>query len=458
MNHPRPAPFNILTTLYEDAPMATIWCEEASISAWLEVEGALAEAQAEFGLIPDAEAAMIKAACRVEHIDRARLWREARNVGYPILPLVRQISQRLPAGSNGRVHFGATTQDIMDTGIALQLRATCERLEQLLVSFGDALQQLVLVHGEQVMAGRTHGQHAVPTTLGAKMAVFLDEITHQLRGLRGAGRDLSCVSLYGAAGTSAALGDRAPEVRAALARRLGLANCEVPWHVSRGRIAHFGSTLATIAAVCARFAREVIDLSRTEIAELREQSGHHRGASSTMPQKANPISSESVVGFAITATSSATSLFRAVEAGHERSAGEWQIEWVALPTISVMTASAVALCVDIAVNLQVDPEAMEANLGADGGLIMSEAVMMRLAGVLGREKAHDVVYAAATRARRSRLSLLECLSGELPPGLVDTIGPISANEYLGGTGRICDAANLAWIAVRDEAEQRKELV
>jgi len=433
--------------------MAAIWSERATIEGWLRTEAALALAQSDAGVLDAADAAAIAEGCSVDRVDRDLLWREARNVGYPILPLVRQIAAALPEGPNGRVHYGATTQDIMDTTLSMQLGASCDRACELLTLLGDALSELVREHASTVMAGRTHAQQAVPTTFGAKMAVYLDEVRRQLEVMRALSIDVRVVSLFGAGGTSAALGDRSLLVRAALARRLGLADTHVPWHVARGRVTGAGLSLAVVAAMCARFAREVVDLSRTEIAEVKERDGHHRGASSTMPHKINPIASESVVGLAVSASGAAASLLRSMEAGHERAAGEWQIEWVAFPSVCVLTGTALALTVETAASLQVRPEAMARNLGAESGLIMSEAFMMRLAPSVGRERAHDLVYAAATQSRRTGESLRDALGTLIPPELAgaDLREP---RDYLGEAERMCSATVQAWERVSSPHETR----
>ena len=445
-----PNGFRLLSTLYSDEPMLTLWSEEETVGRWLQVEAALAQAQAECGLIEASDADAISAACQPDVIDLHTLWKSARTVGYPILPLVRQIAQALPEGPDGRVHYGATTQDIMDTALALQLVASCNRLIELTLGFGDALAALTRGHAGTVMAARTHAQQAVPTTFGAKTAVFLGEVTRELDELQRVRDVVGVVSLFGAGGTNAAMGPHAARVREALAARLGLADSEVPWHVARDRVARFGQTCSLLAATCVRFAREVIDLSRTEIAEVREQSGHHRGASSTMPQKTNPIASESVVGFGVAASANAGLLVRAMESGHERSAGEWQIEWLAVPQVAEYTAAAVSLSTDSAATLQVFPDAMRHNMNRDGGLLMSEALMMRLAPVMGREKAHDVVYAAALHARASGEDLVRVCARELPEDLRAAIGTLSldAGDYVGEAGDIAAAALARWAAVQ----------
>jgi 3-carboxy-cis,cis-muconate cycloisomerase len=444
--------FRLLSALYHDEPTVSIWSPEHTVATWLRVESALAQAQAEVGLLSREDADTIEAACRPELIDVDRLWEGARTVGYPILPLVRQIAAHLPEGPDGRVHYGATTQDIMDTTLAVQLVGCCDRLIELAVSFGDALAALTRDHAGSVMAARTHAQQAVPTTLGAKTAVFLDEVGRELAELRRTRSDVAVVSLFGAGGTNAAMGEDAARVRAALARRLGLADTGVPWHVARDRVARFGQTCSLLAATCVRFAREVVDLSRTEIGEVGEEGGHHRGASSTMPQKANPIYSEAVIGYGVAASATSTLLIRGMEAGHERSAGEWQVEWLAVPQVAEYTAAAVRLAGGTAGSLRVFPERMRANVELDGGLLMSEALMMRLAPALGRERAHDLVYAAAARTRSEGGDLVSACVRELPDEVREDLGRLLLDPagYLGEATTVAARALREWESVRGQ--------
>ncbi|XVQ87819.1 class-II fumarase/aspartase family protein [Microbispora siamensis] len=438
--------FKLLPELFGDAEMATIFSAERTVLAWLRVEAALAQAQADAGVITAADAEAITGACVLDNVDVERLWREAVNVGYPILPLVRMIAAALPEGPNGRVHYGATTQDIMDSGVALQMGEALDRLAALLGAFGDTLARMVEEHAGTVIAARTHAQQAVPTTFGAKLAVLLAELTRQRERVRAAGRRVRVVSLFGAGGTSAAMGEQAAQVRKGMAVRLGLAAADVPWHVARDGIAEFGVTCASVAATAARFAREVVDLSRTEVGEVREAGGHHRGASSTMPQKANPIGCEAVIGMSATAGALSSALFRAMEAGHERAAGEWQIEWYAVPLLAELAAGALATAAEVAEGLRVFPDAMRANLDAEGGLIMAEAYMMRLAPALGRERAHDLVYQAAHEARARRGALADTLREVAGPDDLATLGalPLPPESYVGDAEAVCVAALAGW--------------
>lgn len=446
---PPPAPFNLLQQLYSDPVMELIFSEEQTINGWLQAEAALAAAQADVGVLTQAHAAAIGAAACLDNVDRQRLWAEAANVGYPILPLVRMIDAAIAEDLRGYVHYGATTQDIMDTGLALQMCAAADRLGQMIENVADALAEQVQRHRDTVMAGRTHAQQAVPTTFGAKMAIFLSEFDRHRERLAQLRPRICVVSLFGAGGTSAALGAQAAEVRAGMAERLGLADPIVPWHVARDGIAEFGLLCALFAATSARLAREVIDLSRTELGEVRERDGHHRGASSAMPQKANPISSEAIVGLSVSASALSAGLFRAMEAGHERAAGEWQAEWFILPSLARLAAAALAQATDVVLGLRVFPEAMRSNLNAEHGLVMAEAYLVALAPELGRERAHDVVYAAAQASREQDLPLEVCLASRLPTATMarlDAALPLLPEQYLGATGAVCDQAVEHWRA------------
>lgn len=444
---PLSAPFDLLRELYADMQMIELFSEEAAIESWMRVEAALAQAQAGLGIIDHDRAAAIAEVCASPgNIDAQALWADARNVGYPILGLVRQIDVALPEHLRGSVHFGATTQDIMDSGMALQLDAAMRLAERRLCELGDALADLAQHEALTVMPARTHGQQAVPTTLGAKLGVYVDEVRRHRIRLLACRDDVRRISAFGAGGNSAALGDQASEIRSRMAKSLGLVDATVPWHVARDALVHLVSVLVGASTTAARLAREVIDLARTEIGELSEAVGHHRGASSTMPQKANPITSEAIIGFAIAARTGVAGLSRAAEAGHERSAGEWQVEWVLLPATVVDVSSALRLAHQLVTTMGVDRDRMRQNLHADSGLIMSEAAMMALAPHLGRENAHDTVYALARQARDKDTSFSVVVEAwlrtrpDLPP--VDVPTDIRAT---GQAADVCRAAVAQWV-------------
>ncbi len=445
--------FDLLARIGGDDVMRRVLSEDATIRSWLDVEAALGRGLAAVGIIDGPTGDRIASACVLESIDRDRLWDEAANVGYPILPLVTMICERLPVEDAVYVHYGATTQDIMDSGLVLQVREALRRLDDLVGEIGDALASLVEEHRGSVMAARTHAMQAVPTTFGAKLAVFLDTFARHRARLAAASAEIEVVSLFGAGGTSAALGAQAPAVREAVAADLGLDDCGVPWHVARDRVLLVGQEAAAVAATCVRLGREVIDLARLEIGEVGEADGMLRGASSTMPQKANPISSELVVGFGAWAGAASAGLLRAVEAGHERAAGEWQVEWAALPATLAATAGALANARDLVVGLRVFPERMVQNLEVDGGRLMSEAYMIVLTPHLGRGPAHDLVYNAVRRSREHDVPLREAVRQTLTPEVWRDVEPVLPwpQGYLGTASAICDEALRHWKESGDPA-------
>ena len=331
-------PFLPLVGVFGDPETGELLSERAAIDAWLDVECALAAAQASLGLVPVDAAEQVQAQARKARIDPAAIHEGMRLIGYPIVPLLGELGHDAPPAVAATIHWGATTQDIMDSGLAVVLRRALTRIEVLIIEVGDAAARHAERHRGTAMVGRTHAQPAVPTTFGAKAAVWLAEFARHCDRLRAARERAAVVSLFGAGGTSAALGPQSREIRRLVADRLGLAAVDVPWHTARDNVAEVGFVLAAISATCGKIAREVIDLSRPEIGELRERGGDHRGASSTMPQKANPISSEVVVGMSSLAAQQVPALLAAMQAGHERAAGEWQIEWDALPTVVALAA------------------------------------------------------------------------------------------------------------------------
>ncbi len=441
-------PFSLLTHLAGDPVQLELFSPDACLQSWLAAERALALAQSELGIIDPADAVAISAAARLDNIDRDELWTSAKNVGYPILGLVRQISRLLPEGPNGRVHYGATTQDIMDTGLALQVQRSLYELDTRLARLGETLARQCEANARTVMPARTHAQQAVPTTLGATLASLLAQFARHRERLNQALPRIASVSMFGAGGTSAAYGARSAQLRERVARQLGLHLTNVPWHVARDGLAEYGWLCVIITATCARLARNIVDLSRTEIGEVFEPFNSHRGASSTMPQKVNPISSEVIIGLSGTAGALASSLARIQEAGHERAAGEWQIEWQVIPQLGVLAGSALVEAQVIIEGLRIDAERMSRNLELDGGLIMAEAQMIHLAQTLGRETADDLVYEAARRARSEHRLLQDTLPQVLTEhGVAHQVPPpIRASDYLGEAEGIVAEAVRLWNA------------
>jgi len=432
---------------FGDEEIAQLFSERSMVGAWLAVERALAATQAELGVIPPEALAAIEAVAVPETIDLRQLRARTLVVGYPILPLLEQVGERSPTAAR-YVHWGATTQDIMDTGLALLGARALDRVDALAHALGEEIARKADGHRTTLMPGRTHAQPAVPITFGGKLAVFLAELGRHRERLRAARGRLAVVQLFGAAGTAAALGAQSRAVRHGVAERLGLGAVDVPWHVARDSLAETGLMLAATAGTCGRLAKEVIELSRPELGEVREEGGHLRGASSTMPQKANPIASEAVVGFSLLAAAQSGALLAALQGGHERAAGEWQAEWDSLPLVVAATAGALAASLKLIEGLRVFPERMRRNLGDEGGLLMAEAAMMALAGVVGRGEAHALIVEASSLVRSEEISLREALGRTLDtetlnalPSLTSLLDP---DGYVGETDAIVTAALEGW--------------
>lgn len=440
-----------LADRFGDDETLELFSERSLVEAWLSVERALAATQAELRVIPAEAAALIEAVAVSDNIDLVKLRARTLVVGYPILPMLEQLGDR-SADAARYLHWGATTQDIMDTGLALLGARAFDRIEALTQALGGELAAKADTHRATVMAGRTHAQPAVPITFGGKVAVWLAELTRHRERLRAARGRFAVVQLFGAAGTAAALGRQSRSIRHGLAERLGLGVVDVPWHAARDSVVEAGLVLAATAGTCGKLAREVIELSRPELGEVREAGGHLRGASSTMPQKANPIGSEVVVGLSILAAQQSGALLTALQGTHERSAGEWQAEWDAVPLLFTTTAGALAGTHRLLQELQVFPGRMRENLESEGGLIMAEAAMIALARVVGRAAAHALVAESSSVVRAERITLREALERALENETLAALPPLDevldVDSYLGESDSMVAAALAAWRSSR----------
>jgi len=405
----------IFADMFGTAAMREAFGDDAFLARCVEVEAALARAQGKLGIIPAAAADAITHAANAfaagrEALDLARLKKETETVGYPILPLVRQLAEL--AGAAGRyVHWGATTQDIMDTAAVLQIRAGLALIEEDLTAARSHLVELARQYRDTPMAGRTHLQHALPVTFGYKAAVWLYALDRHAQRLRELRPRTLLVQFGGAAGTLASLGDgeKALETRAELARGLGLGDPRTTWHAVRDGIAETVQVLALLAGSLGKIAYDVMLMSATEFGEAAEPFVQGRGSSSTMPQKRNPISCELILAAAKVLRQHAGLVLDAVVTDFERATGPWHLEWVALPEAFGYAAGALHQTRFMLGGLIVDADRMAKNLAMTHGLIVAEAVMMGLAPHTGRNEAHDLVYDACRAALETDRPLLDVL-------------------------------------------------
>jgi 3-carboxy-cis,cis-muconate cycloisomerase len=402
---------DIFRDMFGTPDMRAVFSDDNLLAAYVRAEVALAAAQGRTGVIPADAAGEIAARAPSVALDRAALKHEAENVGYPILGLVRQLSAAL--GEAGRyVHWGATTQDIMDTAVVLQVRDAVALIERGLAAVTAALEALAAKHRDTPMAGRTHLQQALPITFGYKAAVWLSMLRRHAKRLAQAKPRVLVAQLGGAAGTLASLGHKGLDVRREYARELGLGEASITWHVARDGFAEIVGVLALIAGSLGKIGFDVMLLMATETAEVSEPFASHRGASSTMPQKRNPISSEILVANAKAVRQHAGLMLDAMVQDFERATGPWHAEWIALPEAFILTAGSLHQAAFMLGGLTVDAARMRKNLAMTGGLIVAEAVMMGLAPHLGRQAAHDLVYDACRAAIERGRTLLDVLRAE----------------------------------------------
>jgi 3-carboxy-cis,cis-muconate cycloisomerase len=405
--HPIDSP--VMGTLYGSDAMRAIFDERAWFQRMLDVEAALARVQARLGMIPEKAGVAISAAARVENLDLGELAASARNVGYPVVGMVRGLSRA--AGEAGSwTHWGATTQDIMDTATVLQIRDALTLIRNDLLGTIHALARMADAHRHTVMAGRTHLQHALPVTFGLKCAVWLQPLVTHVQRLDEIRPRVQLVQFGGAAGTLASLGPRGLPVLEGLAAELDLASPSIPWHAARDGFAETVGFLGLLCGSLAKIATDVVLLAQTEVAEAAEPHVAGRGSSSTMPQKRNPIASEYILAAARGVQALVPVMQGAQAVDHERATGPWQAELLALPQAFVLAHGALAQARMLAEGLRVDPARMRRNLDATGGLIVAEAVMMGLAPHLGREEAHHETAHACDVALAEGIPLAEALA------------------------------------------------
>ncbi|MFM0036386.1 3-carboxy-cis,cis-muconate cycloisomerase [Paraburkholderia strydomiana] len=391
------------------ARMRAVFSDHALIQRYIDVEVALAKAEARAGVIPSDAAEVIARESTIERIDFDHMREETDIVGYPILPLVHQLVEM--CGDAGRyVHWGATTQDIMDTAVALQVRDALDSIDDDIRELRTILADLAKKHRDTPMAGRTHLQQALPVTFGYKVAIWLAMFDrHQVR-LKEMRERVAVVEFGGAAGTLASLGDKGFEVQKALAEELKLGVPATTWHVARDGFAEAVNLLALITGSLGKIALDVMIMASTEFAEVYEPFVKGRGASSTMPQKRNPISSELMLAAAKAVRQHAGLMIDAMIQDFERATGPWHAEWIAIPESFILTSGALHQAKFALGGLIVDEARMKHNLGISKGLIVAEAVMMGMAPYTGRQQAHDIVYDACRTVNEHGGTLAQALN------------------------------------------------
>ena len=400
------SPEGLAGPLFADAAMEARFSLEAFVRRMVNVEVALATVESDAGVVPPQAAQTIAARAASFEVDYQRLILGTRADGVPAIELVRQLREHVGPEAADAVHFGATSQDVMDTALVLVIGEALADLEDVLRSVMANLADLARYHRGTWMAGRTHAQQAVPIPFGLKVAGWLAPLLRHVRRLGEIKPRLLVVQLGGAAGTLAPLGGRGLAIEQALAQALGLGVAPMPWHTQRDTLAEIAGWLSLVDGALAKMAGDIILLAQSEVGEVRE-SGPTGGGSSTMPQKHNPIVSEQIVAIARSSAGLVSAMHQALIQEHERGTHGWQIEWITLPRMFSLTAAAVRKAEFLTAHLSVDGDRMRRNLAASQGLTLAEAITYALASTLGRSEAADVVRAASRIAEAENRHLVD---------------------------------------------------
>ena len=420
----------LLDPLFRGAAAADVFSDASRLQGMLDFEGALARAGAKVGVIPAHAAEAILECCRADLFDPRQLGAAAATAGNPAIPLVAALTQLVAhkdGASSGYVHWGATSQDAMDTGLVLQLRRGLHDFLPETRRLADALAAVAEAHAGTPMAGRTWLQHAVPITFGLKVAGWCAAVDRARTRVEQAGNAACVLQFGGAAGSLASIGNAAPGLAAALAAELNLREPDLSWHASRDRLVDLAAALGLFAGVLGKIARDIALLMQTEVGEVSEPAARGRGASSTMPHKRNPVACAVMLAAAGRVPHLLSSLFSAMPQEHERGLGGWHAEWETLPEIFSLTWGSLNHALEAIEGLEVFGDRMRQNIDITRGLVGAEAVMMALATHIGRDRAHRLVEEASQTATKAGVHLRDVLaktpsiSEHLDPSALDTL-------------------------------------
>ena len=431
---------SFLGPLFRTDAMREICSDYGRLQGMLDFEAALARAEARVGVIPRAAASAIETQCQSKLFDIEALARAAALSGNTAIPMVKALTALVGKKDKKAaryVHWGATSQDAMDTGLVLQLRSAFDLIDADLARLADALARLAKKHKRTPMAGRTWLQQALPVTFGLKAAGALSAVERHCAQLRELRTRVLVIQFGGAAGTLASLGDRGLDIAKALAAELKLGVPDMPWHAHRDRVAEVATTLGLLVGTLGKIAHDVSLLMQTEIGEAFEPAAPGRGGSSTLPHKRNPVGCAVVLAAAMKVPALVSVMLAAMVQEHERGLGNWHAEWETLPEICMLSAGALGQVTQMIEGLEIDPARMRHNLDATHGLIFAEAVSAALAPKLGREAAHGLIEDACRRAVEQNKPLRDVLAKDAKVGKL-----LSATDL----DRLFDPANYLGVA------------
>lgn len=427
---------------FGSAQMREIFTDEYRLQCWLDVEAALARVQAKLGMIPEEAAEEISAKAKVTNLHLEEFKKEADRTVHPLMPLIWGLQRVCRKEYGEYIHWGATTQDIMDTGMVLQIKEAAGLIFEELKEIEQILKDLAQRHRFTLMPGRTHGQHALPITFGFKVAVWLAEVRRHLQRWAESRSRVLVGNLSGAVGTHAAMGSLGIKVQEGVLEELGLGKPEITWHSARDRISEFITLLAAICATLGKIAKEVINLQKTEVGELAEPFVLGKIGSSTMPQKRNPHLGETVLALSKMARYQAALALEVMVQEHERDMASWMVEWEMVPQVCIYTSGILKHSRLILQDLVVNEKRMRTNLDILRGLILAEPVMFALAQKVGHRAAHQIVYEIAMKAYEENLAFKDALLADervaqyLRPEKIDEL--LDPEKYTGLCQEIVD--------------------
>ena len=406
---------DLLTPLLRDSALTAIFSNAQTVQGMLDFEAALARAEAKCGVIPPEAVAAIERACRAENLDLTVLAQSAANAGNLAIPLVKQLTAVVKTQDQQAaryVHWGATSQDAIDSGLVLQLRQALDATDELLSRLLAVLAQQAERHITTVMPGRTWMQHALPVTFGLKLAGTLDALLRWQQRLREMRGRVLVLQFGGAAGTLASLNEPGPAVAQQLAQELDLSLADTPWHSQRDRLLEIGHWYAGVCGTLGKFANDFSLLMQTEVAEVCEPVASGRGGSSAMPHKRNPVGCAAILTAVQRTPGLMATLYASQIQQHERALGGWQAEWEVLPELLMLAGGVLEQSIQLVSGMQVNEQRMRANLDITHGLIMAESVTLALAGMVGKQEAHHIVEALCHQALDVQRPLLQLLEND----------------------------------------------
>lgn len=399
----------LIKHLWSTDELRAIFSDSNRVQKWYDFEAALALEQAELGIIPRAAAADIAAKAKVANVDIEAIAADIRRIKHPLIPALKAVEKLCRDGHGEYIHFGPTTQDVLDTATVLQMKDAHAIYLRDMKAIGQALSRLAETHRATPMAGRSHGVQALPITFGHKAAIWLSEMGRNYERLRQLEPRVFVGGMVGAVGTQASYGPQAQELERRLMKRLGLGVADINWQPARDRFAEYVCVLAIIAQTLGKIANEIVNLEHTEIGEVHEPFSEGKVGSSTMPHKRNPSSCEAVVGVSRALRYNAALVLEGMIIEHERDGASWRAEWKALPESCLMAGGLLAMMKYVLSGLHVDAARMRKNLDMLGGFLLSERVMFVLSDKVGKQTAHELVYEASMHGIEHGISFEQAL-------------------------------------------------